>query len=83
MWVEYQNSPESRFKHLPIVATRYLTKIYETYLKLKYLLDHWKAGFVALLPKPNKDLRDPKNFRPITLLAALGKVMERIVYTGL
>ena len=46
---------------------------------LKYFLDFWKAGLVALLQKPNKDLRDPKNFRPITPLAALGEVMERIV----
>ena len=44
-----------------------------------YFPDLWKAGLVALLPKPNKDLRDPKNFRSITLLAVLGKVMERII----
>ena len=73
----------THLKHLPIVTTRYLAKIYETCLKLKYFPDLWKAGLVALLPKPNKDLRDPKNFRPITLLAALGKVMERIVSTRL
>ena len=69
-------------KHLPIVITRYLAKSYETCLKSKYFPDHWESGLVAILLKPNKDLRDPKYFRPITLLAALDKCMEGIVSTA-
>lgn len=31
-----------------------------------------------MIPKPDKDLRQPSSYRPISLLPALGKLLERI-----
>ena len=69
----------SHIKNLPINALEYLAEIYETSITTNYFPDLWKQGTTILLPKPNKDHKDPKNYRPITLLPALGKTMERIV----
>lgn len=32
-----------------------------------------------MLPKPNTDTRDPKNFRPISLLEVPGKILKKII----
>ena len=59
-----------------ILAT--LAELYETSIEMAYFPKLWKEGMVTLIPKPGKTLSDPKNYRPITLLPALGKVFERI-----
>ena len=41
---------------------------------------HWKKAKVIALPKPNKDNKKPKNYRPISLLSHLLKLFERMVY---
>ncbi|KAK2708335.1 hypothetical protein QYM36_014071, partial [Artemia franciscana] len=41
--------------------------------------DVWKYGEAVMLPKPGKDLSKIENYRYITLLPVLGKVMERMV----
>lgn len=40
----------------------------------------WKIAKITPLPKDSKDVFSGKNSRPISLLPALSKVMERIVY---
>ena len=39
----------------------------------------WKEAIVLPIPKPNKDLSDPTNYRPIALTSCLCKTMERMV----
>ena len=39
----------------------------------------WKEAIVVPIPKPNKDLSDPTNYRPIALTSCLCKTMERMV----
>ena len=38
---------------------------------------------VTMIPKPLKDHTNPENFRPISLLATLSKIMERVVKSRL
>ena len=70
-------------KHLPPPILSYLADIYSTCLKLAYFPPLWKKGTTILLPKPHKDHTNPQNYRPITLLPALGKTFERIINTRL
>ncbi len=69
----------SHIKHLPNVALEYLARLYQTAWECCYFPDIWKAGITILLPKSGKERSDPKNYRPITLLSALGKTFERFV----
>lgn len=40
----------------------------------------WRRAIVAVIPKPNKpDYQNAKAYRPISLLAAMGKGLERVV----
>src|SRR5271170_2332740 len=39
----------------------------------------WKRGKIILLPKPGRDLKDFKNWRPICLTSVLGKILERLI----
>jgi endonuclease/exonuclease/phosphatase family metal-dependent hydrolase len=66
-------------KQLPSSAKNYLSKIYSACLKCTYFPDKWKEGTTILLPKPGKDTRSTKNYRPITLLSTLGKTLEKII----
>lgn len=66
-------------KNLPTNGLDYLANIYETTIEACYFPKQWKNGRVALIPKPGKDHSEPKNYRPITLLSALGKILERLI----
>ncbi len=39
----------------------------------------WKSGQIKLIPKPDRDLTDLANWRPLCLTAVLGKILERMV----
>jgi endonuclease/exonuclease/phosphatase family metal-dependent hydrolase len=69
----------SHIRRLPVTALVYLGQIYQTCIECIYFPDIWKQGTTILIPKPNKNQSDPKSYRPITLLSALGKVLERII----
>ncbi|ROT79003.1 putative tenascin-like [Penaeus vannamei] len=62
--------------HLPDNVLRAMTHLYNTSLASGYFPAPFKTAIVALIPKPNKDLTDPKNYRPISLLETLGKIFE-------
>ena len=40
----------------------------------------WKEAKVRMLPKPGRDKNYAANYRPISLLSALGKMYERYIY---
>ena len=48
-------------------------------MKLAHVPMTWKEATVVMIPKPMKDHHCPENFRPISLLNTLSKLMERIV----
>lgn len=43
----------------------------------------WKSANIHPLPKPYKNHSDPSNYRPISLLSSLSKLMDRVIYNRL
>ncbi|KAJ3525821.1 hypothetical protein NM208_g11477 [Fusarium decemcellulare] len=58
----------------------FLTRLFRACLRLSYHPDIFKHAITVILPKDGKDnYNDPKSWRPIALLPALGKLLEKIV----
>ena len=60
-----------------------LLHLYNLYWKVGKHPARWKHAHVLPLPKPHRDHTLPSNYRPISLLPTLGKVLERLVYNRL
>lgn len=65
--------------NLPDPALQYLAHLYSEAIKCCYFPTTWKKGKMILLTKPGKDGHNPRNYRPITLLSALGKTLEKLI----
>lgn len=58
----------------------HLTNILEACLRAGHHPRSWKEAVVCVIPKPHRaDYTQAKNFRPISLLECLGKLLEKIV----
>lgn len=57
----------------------FLKKIYTTCLSFAHFPALWKRGIAIFFRKHNKDKTDPRGYRPVVLLSAMGKVLERII----
>ena len=66
-------------KSLPPIYHEILTRIINTSLRLSIIPQSWKAANVVMIPKPNKNHSLPENFRPISLLNTMSKILERVV----
>ncbi|GFX34211.1 RNA-directed DNA polymerase from mobile element jockey [Trichonephila clavipes] len=44
-----------------------------------YFPPAWKHAIITLLPKPGKDAKFATNYRPISLLSTIGKIIEKII----
>ena len=66
-----------RYCNMRIIAA--MTRLFNAILRLGYFPQAWKEGLVVTLPKPGKSPRSPGNYRPITLLSAVGKLFERLL----
>lgn len=73
----------AHLRHFSPPAIHFLTNLYNACLSLCYFPSAWKISKVITIPKPNKDLTDPKNHRPIHLLSAPSKILERLILTRL
>lgn len=71
--------PNIVFKELSKKALAYLTKIYNSMLKLRYFSTVLKKSKIILFAKPGKDPMFPQNYRPISLLSALCKIFEKLI----
>ncbi|KAH9962560.1 hypothetical protein BC827DRAFT_1130168, partial [Russula dissimulans] len=57
-----------------------LLNLLEACLKVGHHPKIWKEAVVCVIPKPNRtDYSLVKNFRPISLLECLGKLLEKVV----
>lgn len=56
-------------------------KLYRSLIDICYFPKLWKIGNIILIPKPGvlEDNPTKKSYRPITLLAILGKVLEKLI----
>lgn len=67
-------------KRLPETAIETICKIFNLCLKKCYFPKAFKKAKVIPIPKPGKDHRQAGNYRPISLLSNLGKILERVIY---
>lgn len=75
----YDNVTRKIIRELEDQIHKFIIKIYEFCLKHHYFPPEWKAGTIIVIPKPNSDHSKVTNFRPITLLPVLGKILEKII----
>ena len=61
----------------------FLCTIINNCLKENIFPSSWKKAKVIMIPKPGRDSTKASNYRPISLLSCLGKVMERHVCNSL
>ncbi len=62
-------------KRLPRKAILLLMHIFRACFKLSYFPEVWKCAKVIPIPKPKKDLTLASNYRPISLLNSLSKIL--------
>lgn len=70
-------------KNLPRSAVNLLTAIFNKCIEIGYWPSKYKIAKVVPILKSGKSPSDPQNYRPISLLNAIGKIFERIVYSRL
>lgn len=70
-------------KQLPSAYRQELVHITNASMKLAHVPMSWKEATVVMLPKPLKDHKKPENYRPISLLNTLSKLLERIILVRL
>ena len=65
--------------HLPQDCLKIHLQLFNTIWLSGKIPSSWKEATVVPIPKPNKDLADPTNYRPIALTSCLCRTMERMV----
>ena len=71
--------PTVVLSNLPEDAIKLLSNIFNYALENGYYPDRWKSAIVAHFPKKGKDLSNPQNYRPISLLSVVGKLLEKVI----
>ncbi|CAF0980674.1 unnamed protein product [Brachionus calyciflorus] len=66
-------------KMLPVFYLPIINKIINASLKYLYVPFSWKNSVISKIPKPMKDSKNIQNYRPISLLCTMSKVLEKIV----
>ncbi|KAG5666355.1 hypothetical protein PVAND_014389 [Polypedilum vanderplanki] len=66
-------------KQLPLNGIKLLLVILTACISLNYFPRSWKHATVFPIPKPQKDHTNPANYRPISLLSSLGKLLEKLI----
>ena len=64
---------------LPEQGVIFLVALFNACLRLAYFPQKWRKAMVTVIPKKGKDASRPGNLRPISLLSATSKVLERLV----
>ena len=57
----------------------WVIEIFQASLRFGYFPKAWRVAKIVVLPKGGRDPSLPKSYRPISLLATLGKVLEAVV----
>lgn len=68
-------------KNLCRTYTPFVLKLFNTCLSLGHFPNAWKHGLIIFFRKRNKPPDQPRSYRPITILAILGKIYERLLKT--
>ena len=70
-------------KHLPFPVVKALTEITNEILTQQKFPKVWKTAKVVVIHKKGKDKSNPENYRPISLLSTLSKLVERVILNRL
>lgn len=70
-------------KCIPTNTLFEITHLTNAILHKNYFPECWKVAIICPIPKPGLDLAAPDSYRPISLLSALSKVIERIILNRL
>ncbi len=57
----------------------YLTSLFNTALRLKYVPQTWKLAKMIVILKLGKPPENPSSYRPISLLSIIAKVFEKVI----
>lgn len=68
-------------RRAPISLLLFLARLYSGCLLLGCMPNAWKRAEAVMIPKPGKDHTEPGNYRPISLLSVLAKLLEKIIAT--
>ncbi|XP_076324330.1 uncharacterized protein LOC143232599 [Tachypleus tridentatus] len=66
-------------KNLSDTNLKHLVSVFNLSLLSGYYPNIWKSALIRVIPKKDKDLTIPSNYRPISLLNTLGKLMEKTI----
>jgi len=64
-------------KETALSMTPAVTKLFNMSINLGVLRDEWKIARVSPVPKPSSARSDSTNYRPISLLSVLSKLLEK------
>ena len=67
--------------HLDDSCLEWLTKLFSTCMEHKKMLKSWKMAKIIAVLKPKNPADSPKTYRPISLLNATYKLLERLIYS--
>ncbi|KAH8266729.1 hypothetical protein KR018_000783, partial [Drosophila ironensis] len=59
--------------------TVYIVLLFNSVLRLIIFPSAWKSAIIIMIPKPVNQPTEVDVYRPISLLPALGKIMERVI----
>ena len=67
-------------KHTATSITPLITNLFNLSLRTGHIPSEWKQSLVVPIPKSNNNKGSPTNYRPISLLSVLSKLLERHVH---
>ncbi|GFQ68557.1 RNA-directed DNA polymerase from mobile element jockey [Trichonephila clavata] len=67
-------------KSLPLNAITYIKKIFNRSLQFNYFPTDWKHAQVTVIPKKGKETKFEKNYRPISLISSLAKILKNFTH---
>ena len=73
------NLPGQALKSLPREGLRGILFLFNAIMRLNHFPPKWKSSKIILIPKPGKNPTLTSSYRPISLLAALSKIFERLL----
>ncbi|KAL4119620.1 hypothetical protein QTP88_012418 [Uroleucon formosanum] len=71
--------PYSFIKNFPSNGQNQLLQIYNLIWESGFYPDLWRNAIIILIPKPNKNKFNISNYRPISLISTLSKLLEKMV----
>lgn len=75
----HDNLDNKIIKNLSTKVIVQLMYLINAVLKTNYFPETWKLALIIPIPKPLKDITNPVNYRPISLLTCLSKIAEKVI----